>query len=214
MEYTLTKSKRKTISITVKDGSIFVRAPKNVSNKRVDEFVTSKEKWIKKHLSVQFNDNKQKENFKLDYGSEILLLGKKIPVNELLTNLNVEDFKNHDILVDKLKEYYRSKAKEILNSKVKVFSKKMGLFPTNVRITSAKTRWGSCSSKGNVNFSWYLVMADEDEIDYVVIHELAHLKEMNHSKRFWAIVANYIPDWKLRRNKLKELHRRLNTEKW
>jgi len=90
----------------------------------------------------------------------------------------------------------------------------MGVSPAAVKINGAKTRWGSCSAKKSLNFSWRLIMADDAAIDYVVVHELAHMFEMNHSERFWAIVAGVLPDYKERRKRLKELQRRLNAENW
>ena len=99
----------------------------------------------------------------------------------------------------------RARAKEILPLRVTYYAKLMGVTPAQVKITGAKTRWGSCSARGNLNFSWRLMLAGEDEIDYVVVHELAHLREMNHSPRFWAVVEAAMPDYKQRRLRLKQL---------
>jgi len=90
----------------------------------------------------------------------------------------------------------------------------MGLSPNSLKINSAKTRWGSCSSKANLNFSWMLMMADDEVIDYIVVHELAHLRQMNHSPQFWEIVEKYIPDYKERKKRLKLLQLKLNEEDW
>jgi len=99
----------------------------------------------------------------------------------------------------------RARAKEILPKKVAHYSGQMGVSPARITITGARTRWGSCSGKGNLNFSWRLMLACEDEIDYVVVHELAHLREMNHSPRFWAVVEAVLPDYRERRLRLKRL---------
>jgi predicted metal-dependent hydrolase len=80
----------------------------------------------------------------------------------------------------------------------------MGFQPGEVKINSAKTRWGSCNRKGSVNFTYRLLFVPEELIDYVVVHELAHLKEMNHSDRFWSVVAQTMPDYKERRRQLRE----------
>jgi len=103
----------------------------------------------------------------------------------------------------------RARAHEILPERVAHFAALMGLSPTQVKISGAQSRWGSCSSKGSLNFSWRLMLADEDVIDYVVVHELAHLREMNHSPRFWAVVAQAMPDYKTRQAKLKALQRKI-----
>jgi len=99
----------------------------------------------------------------------------------------------------------RAKAKELLPRRAAHFAGQMGVTPAQVKVTGAKTRWGSCSSKGNLNFSWRLMLADEEAIDYVVVHELAHLREMNHSPRFWAVVEAAMPDYRQRRLRLKGL---------
>lgn len=95
------------------------------------------------------------------------------------------------------------KAKAILPERVKHFSKIMGVSPLGVSINRAKTRFGSCSSKGKINFSCRLMRYPNEAIDYVVVHELAHLKFLNHSKSFWAFVEKFMPDYKERKKLLK-----------
>lgn len=80
----------------------------------------------------------------------------------------------------------------------------MGVQYEKVKVNSAKTRWGSCNSRENINFTYRLIFAPEDVIDYVVVHELAHLKEMNHSHRFWSAVEEIMPDYREQRRRLKE----------
>ena len=111
-------------------------------------------------------------------------------------------------------EIYRMLAKRDLTAKTLDFAEQMGVMPAAVKITGAKRRWGSCSSKKTINYSWRLIMADDAVIDYVVVHELAHLIEMNHSSRFWNIVEMMLPDYKLRQAQLKELQKRLSKENW
>ena len=98
----------------------------------------------------------------------------------------------------------REKATEIIPPKVEYYSSLMGLEPKSVRITSAQKRFGSCSSRGTLCFSFNLMQYPEEAVDYVVVHELAHLVELNHSKKFWNIVEKYMPDYKKRRAMLKE----------
>ncbi|WP_419821249.1 M48 family metallopeptidase [Anoxybacterium hadale] len=99
---------------------------------------------------------------------------------------------------------YKKQAKEYLQLKCRYYSELMGLRPSAVRINSAKTRWGSCNGKGEINFTFRLIFAPEELIDYVVVHELAHLKEMNHSSSFWAVVEQTMPDYRERRKRLRE----------
>ena len=94
------------------------------------------------------------------------------------------------------------------------FAPLVGKAPQQVRITSAKTRWGSCSAKGGLNFSWRLLLAPPEAVDYVVVHELAHLVEFNHSPRFWAIVKGILPDYKARRQSLKAVQETLLRQGW
>ena len=95
------------------------------------------------------------------------------------------------------------RAREILPQRVEHFSAIMGVFPAHISINRAKTRYGSCSDKGRINFSCYLMRFDDEAIDYVVVHELAHLKHLNHSKEFWAFVESILPDYKRRRELLR-----------
>ena len=98
----------------------------------------------------------------------------------------------------------RRKAEAIIPEKVAYYAKIMNLEPKSVRITAAKKRFGSCSSRGTLCFSFNLMQYPEEAIDYVVVHELAHLVELNHSKKFWSVVEKYMPDYKKRRAILKE----------
>lgn len=99
---------------------------------------------------------------------------------------------------------YRELAKKIIPQRVKYFSELTGLSPKLVKISNAKKRWGSCTSKGTINLSWRLVLTPPEVIDYVVVHELVHLVEPNHSKRFWRRVAEIIPGYQAQRKQLRE----------
>ena len=102
------------------------------------------------------------------------------------------------------KKAYIAAAKRILPERVNYYSRIMGLYPTQVRITGAKTRFGSCSSTGHICFSWRLMQYPPEAIDYVVVHELAHLRHLNHSPAFHALVASVLPDHKERRALLRK----------
>lgn len=107
-------------------------------------------------------------------------------------------------LTEKEAKQHRKQAKEYLQQKCGYFSGIMGLCHGEIKINSAKTRWGSCNRNGDINFTYRLLFAPEELVDYVVVHELAHLKEMNHSNQFWSVVAQTMPDYKARRKKLRE----------
>lgn len=100
-------------------------------------------------------------------------------------------------------EALRQKAREILPGRVEYFSSLTGLVPSSVKVTSAKTRFGSCSGKNAICFSYLLMSYPDDVIDYVVLHEIAHIKHHNHSKAFWKYIEGFMPDYKERRQRLK-----------
>lgn len=95
------------------------------------------------------------------------------------------------------------KAEQILPQKVSHYSRLMNLYPTALKITAAKTRFGSCSGKNSICFSYLLMRYPDEAIDYVVVHELAHIKHKNHSREFYALVEKYLPDYKARKKLLR-----------
>jgi len=221
MEYDLMRSKRRTIAIYIRDGTVEVRAPLRMTKSEIEKFVKSKEKWIVDKLTLSLQLSKQREEFKLNYGDTVpcfgdlyIIAGKEGKYLEfddkhfyIPPGLTPEQIKKACIKI------YRKLAKNCLTAKTIDFAGLLSITPVEIKITGAKARWGSCSKK-SINYAWRLMMADEDVIDYVVVHELAHLIEMNHSKRFWAIVESVIPDHKKRRQRLKELQHRLDSEDW
>lgn len=108
-------------------------------------------------------------------------------------------------LSEKDKEQFTDKAKTVIPEKVSFFSKIMCVKPASVRIGNSRSYWGCCSAKNKLNFSWRLMMAGDNAINYVVVHELAHIKEHNHSDRFWNEVKKIIPDYEKYRKELREI---------
>lgn len=100
--------------------------------------------------------------------------------------------------------FYRRMARDVIEQRCNYYSRLMNVNYNRIAIRDQKTRWGSCSSKKNLNFNWRLIMAPAGVLDYVVVHELSHLKEMNHSKRFWREVEQVMPEYKKYNNWLKE----------
>lgn len=105
---------------------------------------------------------------------------------------------------------YRDKAREIFEQKVSYYAQMMGVSYGRIAIRDQKTRWGSCSGEGNLNFNWRLIFAPAGVLDYVVVHELAHRKEMNHSPRFWKVVEDTMPEYRKYQKWLKENGRGLH----
>lgn len=223
-EYKLTRSNRKTIALYVRDGIVEIRAPLKAAKAQIDKFVASKEDWIIKRLDKHEKLTEKRETFSLNYGDKVLYRGKEHPIvarpgnrvgfdDEALCfymppNLPMEGVKAAVIQI------YKLLAKRCLTERVLHYQPMMGVSVTSLKINSAKTRWGSMSGKRSVNFSWRLILADDDIIDVVVVHELAHIKQMNHSDKFWAEVEKILPDWRERENRLKELSRMINAQNW
>ncbi len=108
------------------------------------------------------------------------------------------------VIVGKLLlDWYAKQACSTLSARTAHWAKKIGVSPSRITIRDQKTRWGSCSSKGSINYSWRLIMAPSMVIDYLVVHELCHMLQANHSKAFWELVAHYIPDYAIQRQWLK-----------
>jgi predicted metal-dependent hydrolase len=137
-------------------------------------------------------------------GEKFLFMGKNYPLTYDKQRKKSIDFDGEKFIIDlkhrqKAEElfikWYKTKARQIFHEKLESFSKETGLRYNALKINSAKSRWGSCSSKKNLNFSYRLIMTPEFVIDYVLLHELAHTVEMNHSKKFWEIVASIYPDY-------------------
>jgi len=221
-DYRLTLSQRKTIAIYVRDNVVEVRAPVQMPRDDVIMYILSKEKWIKENLARTAAFKMRRDAFIVDYGSMIILRGKRYPIvsrNTAKAGFDGTDFYMPPGLIPaQVKatciQIYRRLALTYFTGRVGYYSEKMGVAPQAVKVNNARARWGSCSSEKIINFSWRLALADDDVIDYVVVHELAHLIEMNHSPRFWAIVAGVFPDYASRKAKLKELQVRLASENW
>ena len=221
-DYTLTRSKRKTAALYVRDGKLEVRAPLKMPVVEIEKFISSKEKWILDKQRKTLAQMEQRESFGLSYGDEVIYRGKQYPIIEKAGNRigfdNVSFYMPPGLSSEQIKSacvsIYRLLAKRDLTEKVRDYAKQMSVVPAGVKINSASTRWGSCSSKKSLNFSWRLIMAEDSVIDYVVVHELAHITEMNHSERFWSIVEGVLPDYRKSKKRLKELQRRLSGENW
>lgn len=224
VNYTLTRTNRKTVALYVRDGAIEVRAPLKMPKRDIDKFVASREKWINDNLAKSAYLKKQRESFLLNYGDTALYRGKEYPIAArsgdrvgfdgatgefyIPPNLSPEHIKAAIIKV------YKTLAKYYLAERLHHYQAIMGVSVTNFGITGAKKRWGSMSSGKSVNFSWRLIMAEDDVIDVVVVHELAHITEMNHSDRFWAIVEGVLPDRREREKRLKEFNRKISAQNW
>lgn len=175
MKVTVIRSNRKTVAIQVNSNlSVTVRAPRSVSEKDIEEILKKKEAWISKHIE---KIKETKERFEAE-PTEKLTREKVIALAE--------------------------EALKVIPERVEYFAKVIGVTYGKITVRNQKTRWGSCSSKGNLNFNCLLMLAPPEVLDYVVVHELCHRKQMNHSKAFWLEVEKVLPDYKEVRKWLKE----------
>ncbi|NLW24428.1 MAG: M48 family metallopeptidase [Clostridia bacterium] len=116
----------------------------------------------------------------------------------------LEEEKERELIKEMLTKWYKDSFGDIVRERIEKYSPELNVAPAKIFIKNQKTRWGSCSTKGNINLNWLLVMTPLEIIDYVIVHELSHLKVMNHSQEFWTLVESILPDYKERRKWLKE----------
>ena len=196
------KSKRRTLSLSINENAeLIVHAPNQISNKRIEEFIIEKSKWINKNKNLMQSRINEMNNSDSNY----LFLGSIYPLIKVNENTNKIDFngtefitsiENQDKFKSSLKSWYKIKFKEIAIPRLNYFSDKYNLKINQVRFKNQKTLWGSCSSKNNINLNYLLVMAPMIVIDYVIIHELVHTIHKNHSENFWNAVEAIMPDYK------------------
>ena len=216
LSYQLIRSRkrRKTISLHIKeDGKIVVYAPYRTPKWEIEKFFNEKESWIVEKRSEKERSIKEAEKAFIS-GEKFLFLGELYPLEiqdnnkEPPLKLSFGKFvldKNHiEEARDLFIKWYKEEAKERIIGRIDYYSKQLQLFPKGVKITSAKYRWGSCSRDDRLSFSWRMIMASFSIIDYILIHEIVHIKEKNHSKRFWNYLESVHPDYKKHRLWLKE----------
>ncbi len=200
----LIKPKLKNSYIQIKnDATILVKTPK-VAPSYLMEFLDSKERWIQKHIDTIKANPPQKVNLE----DEVLLFGELYSIDspevlylrKKLHRTKKQDTKSILKLYD---TFYKYLAKEYLTQRAEYFSKRMNLQYQELKFRKMKTRWGSCSSRGVITFNTELLKVPKELIDYVIVHELAHLTHMNHSKSFHALVESYLSNQKELRKQLK-----------
>ncbi len=221
MEYYLVRTKRRTVSISVREGTVVVHAPLRSSQAAIDAIVQKRADWIARNLMRQRAELALRNRFALHYGSSVLFLGEEkrlIPAAVPHTQLRggeiaLPEGLDSEGIRQGLIRFYKEQARVILAEKLTRFAPLVGVAVPALRITSAKGRWGSCSGSA-VNFTFRLMMAPEDAVDYVVIHELCHKKEMNHQLQFWNLVKEAVPEYPVAAAKLLALQKRLQCENW
>ena len=196
------RSNRRTLSLSVlKDGNVVVKAPITMKDSVINRFVEEKQDWIREKLFLinktisRFDDVVHYKKFLL-YGNRYSLVldnVKKIETNDkfqIVMSNKVEP----DKILKNLKLWYKKIAKQILAERLAFIESRIKLKSNSFRIGDSKGRWGSCNSKGPICLNFRVIMLPPSLIDYVIVHELCHLVEMNHSKAFWNLVSTFLPN--------------------
>ena len=216
IEYQLIRSdKRKSIALQVKQGTVTVRAPKYVKESYIQQLVLQKTPWLEaklllqkevqeqqqdnKHLSFQkisFTDKGclwlygQKKSITINFSKKTAIesFEESINISLLERYQKVTELQQKKVIKRQVEAWFKAQATEILTEKTERFSHLLNLFPSDINVRQYKARWGSCNNRGQLSFNYLLLMTPDWVIDYVVIHELCHLKHLNHSRQFWLLV--------------------------
>lgn len=195
-----TNGKKVSIQITNK-GKVILKKPKKYKKELLDKFIESKQKWIEENKQKILQNLQQNHN--IINGLTILINGREVPlIMGAKLNKIEEDFvevKSNKALVTMLKKY----ALEKITEKGMILANKIGVNPAGFSIENTRTRWGACSSKKQIKINFRVIMLEEKYLNYILIHELTHLKEFNHSSKFWDIVKKHEPKYSEYKKQLK-----------
>jgi predicted metal-dependent hydrolase len=225
-KYTIRRSHRaKKTRIIVTAEKIEVVAPLRVSERKIHAFVTSKQDWIetatdkvlknrqalkkmapekyRDGASVPFRGEAKKIQLKFTASKTVnVVFDQQIFTVELPTDRSSED--NHQAIRLALIDWMQNQAVKDVKSMIDEYAEKYNLYPRRVRIKTQKSRWGSCGIHNDINLNWLLMLAPPKVMEYVVIHELCHIQERNHSANFWQLVEKHCPKYREHRLWLKQ----------
>ncbi|WP_303774215.1 M48 family metallopeptidase [Anaerolinea thermophila] len=209
----IVRSRRKTIAIQITpDGQVILRLPLTYPKAKIPEILAQYHNWIEEKVQKFQTQKKQVPQHKFSEGETFLYLGKEYPLH--LTHQTSQPlFWNEDGFWLRKTDpeqarkwflsWYQEKALAYFTERARAFEKKFTHQTYQIKLSNARSRWGSCSSRGVIRLSWRLIMAPPDIIDSVIVHELAHFVHPNHSKEFWNLVSTEYPDYKKARRWLR-----------
>ncbi|MFK5891772.1 MAG: SprT family zinc-dependent metalloprotease [Pseudomonadota bacterium] len=207
IEFELKKSPRKTTSIYVeRDGSISVLAPEPYDMAEIEKILETKRSWIYKNLAEWEDLNRTRVEREFVNGEGFPYLGSSYRLqisddaNKELSLINGMFVLKRSVLSDareRFIDFYKEKARSRIPKLVEHHAKAMGLNPRSINVQELQNRWASCTTDGVLNFHWRCMMAPLSALEYIVVHELAHLKYPNHSPEFWYAVEKVLPDYQL-----------------
>lgn len=199
------KSKRKTVSIFVeRDGSVSALVPSNLSDDEIATILKAKEYQIHRNLAQWLQLNERHVTREYVNGQSFLYLGRNYRLKLVDDKLGELKFSKGYFLLSKSElsnaeqyfiDFYRNKLKEKIKPLIKRYKEQLGVSPNDVKVMELKNRWASCSAKGNINFHWKCAMAPMDVLQYIIVHELAHLIHLNHTTEFWNEVDKVLPKY-------------------
>ena len=213
----LKTNRKKSLSIRVDGPNVQVRAPKSISDNRIKKLLEKRTPWIKAKLE-DYKRRPQSNNYRYVNGEIFKYLGRsyqlklsiadlqsvKLHKGKLWVNLNKNDLHDSSTIKKLLEGWYQSHAQDYLAKKTLQISRQLGKNPSSISVKNYKSRWGSCSSSGALTYNWRIIKAPIKIIEYIVVHELCHLIEHNHSPKYWKNVEKHIPLWKEHRSWLKD----------
>ncbi len=212
LEYELIRSTRRTIGLSLnRDGRLTVRAPRQLSEAAIGKIIERHRRWIVRKRQELANAAEWQSPFRPEPGCRLPLLDERFEVRLSGTaaaayrdNVFLVPFSRHGRLAEELVRFYRQKAADYLPERTAMLAERHRVGYARVRISNARRRWGSCSSNGNINLSWRLMLCPARIVDHIILHELAHRTEMNHSVRFRQLIARYDPDYAAAQHWLKQ----------
>jgi len=208
IQYKTIRSDRKSIALVIdSEARLTVRAPFNARESEITSFIKQKKRWIiEKQKKISALSNKYAPVV-IKNGESILFQGNNYTIK--MSNVARIKISGENIILpkgskkEKVVSWLKKEAKKLIRERLDIYSGLMGVRYSALRISSARMRWGSCSGRDSLSFTWRLIMCPIQVIDYVIVHELSHITHKNHSPAFWARVKKVIPDFKEQKNWLK-----------
>tara|TARA_B100000287_G_C20515428_1_gene734783 strand:+ start:19 stop:747 length:729 start_codon:yes stop_codon:yes gene_type:complete len=210
-------NRKRTISLQVKDNKLIVKAPRTATRKSLDDLIQRKQSWIKKRAILNFEEqnlknrefiNNEKFYFRGNEYRLSLILGRNKAVKIAGGLLIVTYIDDQSILRSTIKslleEWYLKESTKILKARTEELAQQMSVQPSGITVKNYNSKWGSCSANNKISYNWRIIMAPDCIVDYLIIHELSHIIEPNHSKNFWQQVENYCEDFQKKRKWLRE----------
>lgn len=218
LEYGLRRSARRTIGFTIDGSGLTITAPRWVTLADIEAAIAGKERWILAKLAEWQTRTEQRALPRIEWreGAQIPYLGKPVTItlasphaallfdaNAASLSLPLPAHADAQQIKDRVQSWLQHEARRVFGERLEVYAQKLGVAFAGYALSSAATRWGSCSSDGRIRLNWRLIHFPLGVLDYVVAHELAHLREMNHSPRFWQTVESIFPEFREARHTLK-----------